>query len=175
MSTTDAATCATMSDSPRRCLLRGSETADALSFMADRRSAFDARRAGARPSRTPTSIATRNVKKRTRESVPASRIIVPLLALEISAMSACVPQFAKTNPRSPPSADISALSVSNWRIRRERDAPMARRTLIRSEEHTSELQSRLHLVCRLLLEKKKKKKTKYNNNTTHLCYYVVQQ
>src|SRR5687768_18057469 len=29
---------------------------------------------------------------------------------------------------------------------------------LRSEEHTSELQSRLHLVCRLLLEKKKKKK-----------------
>src|SRR2546422_4618496 len=28
----------------------------------------------------------------------------------------------------------------------------------RSEEHTSELQSRLHLVCRLLLEKKKKRK-----------------
>src|SRR5205809_6203348 len=32
----------------------------------------------------------------------------------------------------------------------------------RSEEHTSELQSRLHLVCRLLLEKKKKRnKRKY--------------
>ena len=31
---------------------------------------------------------------------------------------------------------------------------------IRSEEHTSELQSRLHLVCRLLLEKKKQKKKK---------------
>src|SRR2546429_9175668 len=31
----------------------------------------------------------------------------------------------------------------------------------RSEEHTSELQSRLHLVCRLLLEKKKKK---YNSS-----------
>src|SRR2546429_6422958 len=29
---------------------------------------------------------------------------------------------------------------------------------MRSEEHTSELQSRLHLVCRLLLEKKKKNK-----------------
>src|SRR2546422_5954291 len=29
----------------------------------------------------------------------------------------------------------------------------------RSEEHTSELQSRLHLVCRLLLEKKKKTST----------------
>src|SRR5687768_3970899 len=34
---------------------------------------------------------------------------------------------------------------------------------IRSEEHTSELQSRLHLVCRLLLEKKKKKT--YNTTT----------
>src|SRR5687768_17917617 len=34
----------------------------------------------------------------------------------------------------------------------------------RSEEHTSELQSRLHLVCRLLLEKKKKQYTlSYNN------------
>src|SRR2546422_1364633 len=31
---------------------------------------------------------------------------------------------------------------------------------LRSEEHTSELQSRLHLVCRLLLEKKKKKYNK---------------
>src|SRR2546422_6853070 len=33
----------------------------------------------------------------------------------------------------------------------------SRGRLPRSEEHTSELQSRLHLVCRLLLEKKKKK------------------
>src|SRR2546422_5745169 len=32
----------------------------------------------------------------------------------------------------------------------------------RSEEHTSELQSRLHLVCRLLLEKKKKKKIRFH-------------
>src|SRR2546422_1854755 len=32
----------------------------------------------------------------------------------------------------------------------------------RSEEHTSELQSRLHLVCRLLLEKKKKHLTVYD-------------
>ena len=34
----------------------------------------------------------------------------------------------------------------------------------RSEEHTSELQSRLHLVCRLLLEKKKEKKEKNKKN-----------
>src|SRR5687768_18294253 len=35
-------------------------------------------------------------------------------------------------------------------------ASSRRRSSGRSEEHTSELQSRLHLVCRLLLEKKKK-------------------
>src|SRR3989449_7365925 len=34
---------------------------------------------------------------------------------------------------------------------------------LRSEEHTSELQSRLHLVCRLLLEKKKKDHNKHNS------------
>src|SRR5437879_8081612 len=34
---------------------------------------------------------------------------------------------------------------------------------IRSEEHTSELQSPMYLVCRLLLEKKKKKKSKKND------------
>src|SRR5690554_7104842 len=43
----------------------------------------------------------------------------------------------------------------------------------RSEEHTSELQSRPHLVCRLLLEKKKKKKrikiyTKQKNKTDQI-------
>src|SRR2546422_5052100 len=36
----------------------------------------------------------------------------------------------------------------------------------RSEEHTSELQSRLHLVCRLLLEKKKKNKKKMKSVMT---------
>src|SRR2546429_7178769 len=43
-------------------------------------------------------------------------------------------------------------------------------SFMRSEEHTSELQSRLHLVCRLLLEKKKK-----NINTLHnsLCHYAT--
>src|SRR5689334_24742648 len=35
----------------------------------------------------------------------------------------------------------------------------------RSEEHTSELQSQFHLVCRLLLEKKKKKKKKQTIQT----------
>src|SRR2546422_6789032 len=53
-------------------------------------------------------------------------------------------------------------SAASWRSalrptrprRSARAAPAA--STERSEEHTSELQSRLHLVCRLLLEKKKK-------------------
>src|SRR2546422_5596097 len=47
----------------------------------------------------------------------------------------------------------------------------------RSEEHTSELQSRLHLVCRLLLEKKKKNKKRHNErrqNTIRLLHECTQ-
>src|SRR2546422_8235611 len=47
---------------------------------------------------------------------------------------------------------------------REEPEPGARP---RSEEHTSELQSRLHLVCRLLLEKKKKKDKSPTPYTRH--------
>src|SRR5689334_23650687 len=55
-----------------------------------------------------------------------------------------------------------------------RPAPPQPITAARSEEHTSELQSQFHLVCRLLLEKKKKQKKntpntqqKKNNTNTH--------
>src|SRR5262245_64683297 len=41
---------------------------------------------------------------------------------------------------------------------------------IRSEEHTSELQSLRHLVCRLLLEKKKKNRTRYTSETRSARY-----
>src|SRR5690242_21107692 len=44
----------------------------------------------------------------------------------------------------------------------QREQHVAKRPDFRSEEHTSELQSHVNLVCRLLLEKKKKKqKTKH--------------
>src|SRR2546422_6830195 len=51
-----------------------------------------------------------------------------------------------------PRLDILSVdpAVADQRVRHRHD---------RSEEHTSELQSRLHLVCRLLLEKKKKNKS----------------
>src|SRR2546429_6067938 len=41
----------------------------------------------------------------------------------------------------------------------------------RSEEHTSELQSRLHLVCRLLLEKKKTKETQSERDPLPILLY----
>src|SRR5437763_11523004 len=45
--------------------------------------------------------------------------------------------------------------------------PIPRRIEPRSEEHTSELQSPMYLVCRLLLEKKKKKKKTHNIRKSH--------
>src|SRR5207249_8712519 len=60
-----------------------------------------------------------------------------------AASSACTSSF---------SAGSSARPERRWR------------TIPRSEEHTSELQSRFDLVCRLLLEKKKKTTKKHTNN-----------
>src|SRR2546422_6175760 len=61
-------------------------------------------------------------------------------------------------------SQLFSTSISSFNLRRcgrsstgrtsEKDGSKTRKR--RSEEHTSELQSRLHLVCRLLLEKKKK-------------------
>src|SRR5688572_32578140 len=47
----------------------------------------------------------------------------------------------------------------------------ARRTAVRSEEHTSELQSQSNLVCRLLLEKKKKNKQTPKKHREKMHYY----
>src|SRR5687768_18101725 len=48
--------------------------------------------------------------------------------------------------------------AASFPVQPQRLVPDEARVAHRSEEHTSELQSRLHLVCRLLLEKKKTKK-----------------
>src|SRR2546429_4493949 len=65
--------------------------------------------------------------------------------------------------RRPPRSTLfpyTTLFRSGWRKarawRRLLGSPRRPSRVARSEEHTSELQSRLHLVCRLLLEKKKK-------------------
>src|SRR5207253_7394276 len=85
-------------------------------------------------------------------------------ALPISADS-CGPArcpSANRSPWRPPSGRTSVLgspprgrSRPGARARCNSPAPWSRGPGTRSEEHTSELQSRGHLVCRLLLEKKK--------------------
>src|SRR3989442_4098125 len=69
-----------------------------------------------------------------------------------------------TTLRSPPRSSASAAkrclkSEKNTACNKSRKskskAPFSASSVFRSEEHTSELQSRPHLVCRLLLEKKK--------------------
>src|SRR2546422_4268028 len=62
--------------------------------------------------------------------------------------------------RSPHENSERANGPAAWWFEARAAAAISRpssRPCIRSEEHTSELQSRLHLVCRLLLEKKKNK------------------
>src|SRR5438309_3446733 len=55
-----------------------------------------------------------------------------------------VPMNTHAEPEKPLGLDLEAL-----------EATLAANRVKRSEEHTSELQSQFHLVCRLLLEKKK--------------------
>src|SRR2546422_7843386 len=86
---------------------------------------------------------------------------ISLLRIRASSSSARSETFCPLSQYSPP------VGVSRQPIRfmsvdfPEPDGPI---TATRSEEHTSELQSRLHLVCRLLLEKKKIKRTDANSN-----------
>src|SRR2546429_2630525 len=71
----------------------------------------------------------------------------------------------------PASVPISARNVKKWRLRTNGCISIASRPKPhRSEEHTSELQSRLHLVCRLLLEKKK---THTDNSDIFINYYIA--
>src|SRR2546422_3840952 len=56
---------------------------------------------------------------------------------------------------SKPSPGRRAVPCASWTSARSPRPTSSGTWRVRSEEHTSELQSRLHLVCRLLLEKKK--------------------
>src|SRR2546422_5650870 len=66
----------------------------------------------------------------------------------------------RASPKRPPRMPKRMLSATNASAAKIAKPRMLLNmgASLRSEEHTSELQSRLHLVCRLLLEKKKKNK-----------------
>src|SRR5262245_65375869 len=78
----------------------------------------------------------------------------PILSVVVSFWTPVHGPSRWRRPASP--SRIAAHSSAPW-------SPCATETILRSEEHTSELQSLRHLVCRLLLEKKKKR-YKHNNN-----------
>src|SRR2546430_3898944 len=81
-----------------------------------------------------------------------------------------LPSFAPSLGRSTPVTGLKSIAFALHKyINKDERAERARRILgsaLRSEEHTSELQSQSNLVCRLLLEKKKKSKTLLTNNRT---------
>src|SRR3712207_8343419 len=76
-------------------------------------------------------------------------------ALPISRSKRCGGRASR--PTRGPTSGRSSSAPSTRSMSSERTTPPAP---TRSEEHTSELQSRQYLVCRLLLEKKKKKKNR---------------
>src|SRR2546429_2236972 len=99
-----------------------------------------------------------------------ARIRSRMSGLAPFAMTAIRPQFIAISPASsfvsipprPPAAGPAASALSSGVI-----------FAIRSEEHTSELQSRLHLVCRLLLEKKKKIHTRLALSMPHVNIRLI--
>src|SRR5438477_4941795 len=60
------------------------------------------------------------------------------------------------------------LSAREWAARRG----ALTRTMLRSEEHTSELQSHVNLVCRLLLEKKNEKRSNQISKNRSCCQFL---
>src|SRR3712207_7182870 len=79
-----------------------------------------------------------------------------------------VPQRVSMTSRtmSPSSAfqNERPVTVAPWKTMPSRPLTTPTAAAMRSEEHTSELQSRQYLVCRLLLEKKKYRGAFYNQN-----------
>src|SRR5438876_2603480 len=62
--------------------------------------------------------------------------------------------------------DGGSVLTNDSEVGRRGKSETANLRIVRSEEHTSELQSPVHLVCRLLLEKKKKKNTQQRKQLT---------
>src|SRR5690242_20933040 len=77
----------------------------------------------------------------------------------------------RSGPAWSPSGDRIAYTWSQPFIQPMLHAGPATRSTTRSEEHTSELQSHVNLVCRLLLEKKKKK-IKCRNKKQHTLHKI---
>src|SRR5205814_10528600 len=94
---------------------------------------------------------------------PPSLPLFPYTTLFRSTRRSSSRASSRTRIRPSWGARRSAISSSARSLTREMTA--------RSEEHTSELQSLRHLVCRLLLEKKKELKTNLNQQRDHAALH----
>src|SRR5438552_7798218 len=97
--------------------------------------------AGYMPKKRPTLMETPTASSTAQSGIDDGRLGTARL------ISRLIPPPSNT-PMTPPTPVSTTASVRNCQMTSRRRAPM------RSEEHTSELQSPDHLVCRLLLEKK---------------------
>src|SRR5262249_57331797 len=92
----------------------------------------------------------------------------------------CWPALTRTRKRSRPVVQLPTRALQQRAsccgslslVANARAAPDSERS-IRSEEHTSELQSLTNLVCRLLLEKKKKIMITIHTEYTNIHNYVI--
>src|SRR5947199_1659887 len=101
---------------------------------------------------------------------------IPVSAISKHART-CRPRSAAASTRrttSPCSVNLTALPTRLLSTCRRRPGSPATTATGRSEEHTSELQSLRHLVCRLLLEKKKKNHSQGKHIKTSKDMYRVE-
>src|SRR2546422_2071732 len=91
---------------------------------------------------------------------PPRSTLFPYTTLFRSIEDAAVPQAGRPPPGSETPVRTGRRTTESGQLRIHAADWWTAINVGRSEEHTSELQSRLHLVCRLLLEKKKNKKNK---------------
>src|SRR6266480_3188001 len=112
------------------------------------------------PSACSTSQSTHSVRSPSAPKSVTARIERPISRWISTVRPPCFPRDASRSVRSPVDAGSSEYSA----VSQPRPLPYSHRGTLswidavqRSEEHTSELQSHVNLVCRLLLEKKKQK------------------
>src|SRR5215217_7586145 len=105
-------------------------------------------------SRSSRPNAPRTTRSRPVSPIPSSSRIAPASSSSSSDSSASIRDEIAT---------AAAPTATAWSATTDGTASSPSSTFARSEEHTSELQSRQYLVCRLLLEKKKK-------NTKNMLY-----
>src|SRR5690625_6918528 len=94
------------------------------------------------------------VALRSSSNSPADQPSIQIFQLRVEPAGIYQPMTSRSRCRAEPGPAASSRACSR----------SLRPAWSRSEEHTSELQSRGHLVCRLLLEKK--------NNSKHICHYT---